>query len=286
MKKKLSPEKIVNGMLKVASLPMVYVKISEALKNPNTSNKDFEIILSDDPAITARVLRLVNSAFYGFPSQIDTISKAITIMGQQQLHDIVFACSFVNAFKNLPQDVVNMESFWRHSIACGIAARILAVYRRETNVERYFIAGLIHDIGRLVIYTELEEMAREILLNAKESGQLLYKIEQEELGFNHATLGALLLKNWKLPDSLVEAVANHHKPMTARRYRNEVGIIHMADVICHAMQYGTSGDNFVPPLNKKIFDIIDIPAEALSPILDQLSIQNNEAVNFILGDAA
>ncbi len=283
---KPDPHKIVSGIVKVAALPMVYVKLSEALKNPKTSNKDLEVILSEDAALASRVLRLVNSALYSFPSRIDTISRAVTIMGQQQLHDIVLACSFINLFNKLPQDIVNMESFWRHSIACGIASRIVAVLRREQNVERFFIAGLLHDIGRLILYMELPEQAQSILLRAREEGELLYKTEHAALGFHHAMLGALLLKHWKLPDSLVEAVACHHAPKTARRYKVEASIVHLADIICHVMQLGTSGECFVPALDQAAWSLVDIQEDAVPNLLDQLGVQSTEAVTFIMGEVA
>jgi len=117
----LDAERIVTNVLKVAALPAVAMKFSEAIQNPLTSNKDLENIVSEDSALAAKVLMIANSALFNFPSKIDTISKAITIIGQKQLSDIILSCSIVAMFKDIPQDVIDMDMFWKHSIAVATA---------------------------------------------------------------------------------------------------------------------------------------------------------------------
>ena len=271
-------------MVKVASLPVVFVKFNEALKNPYTTNRDLEKILSEDSALAARVLRIANSAMYNFPARIDTVARAITVLGQQQLHDIVLACSVVQMFKDIPQEMVDMESFWLHSIACGAAARILASFRRQPNTERFFAAGLLHDIGRLICYLQLPRPSAEALALSRERGQVLYRSEREVMGFDHAKVGGLLLKAWRLPEALVSAVAHHHRPQAAGGYALEAGIVHVADIMCHALRYGTSGEVFVPPLQEEAWQHVDLPVDVIPPALDQLAVQTGEAVKFILGN--
>ena len=189
------PRELLESYVEISSLPMIFYRISEAVNDPRASMADIGKIIGDDPGLTVRLLRLVNSAFYGFPSKIDTITQALVIIGTRQLCDLALGTSMITLFNGIPEDLVNMQSFWRHSITCGIAAKTLAVYRRETNIERFFVTGMIHDIGRLVIYKKIGEQAREVLLRCKSSGALLFLTEQEVIGFDHATLGRMLLQS-------------------------------------------------------------------------------------------
>ena len=125
---------LLKGVVSVSSLPGVYLRLSNVVGDPRSSASDVGRVIADDPGLTARLLRLVNSAMYGFPSKIETVSRAISIVGTQQLQDLALATSVIRLFANMPQELVTMESFWRHSVACGVAARALAGRRREPNV--------------------------------------------------------------------------------------------------------------------------------------------------------
>ena len=279
----LDAERIVTNVLKVAALPAVALKFSEAIKDPLTSNNDLENIVSEDSALAAKVLMIANSALYNFPSKIDTISKAITIIGHKQISEIILSCSIVAMFKDIPQDVIDMDMFWRHSIAVATASRILATSRHEQNVEKYFTAGLLHDIGKLILYVEAPKYMAEILSKSTESNDLMHKVEKEILGFDHAKIGAMLLKKWKLPDEIVANVYYHHMPTIASGNIVGPSIVHIADIISHALQFGTTGEKFVPTLNGKAWDALDLDVEILSPVIEQLNVQHAEAVKFILG---
>jgi len=278
------PEDLLKGLVQVSSLPDVYTKINEAVNNPRSSMKGISDIISDDPGLTFRLLQLVNSAFYGFPSKIETVSRALFIVGTQQLRDLALATSIMSLFKGVPEDLVNMESFWRHSVACGLTAKILATYRRcEMNVERFFAAGIIHDIGRLVIYKKIPETAREMLLRCKTNRELLFLVERELIGFDHAELGRVLVQFWNLPPSFEEVVAYHHSPREARRYPAETAVVHIADIIAHAMQFGNSGEQYVPPMDERAWELIGIPTSVLSPTIDQLEREMKDVVQLLFG---
>lgn len=279
----LDAEKIVTNVLKVAALPAVALKFSEAIKNPLTSNNDLEKIISEDSALASKVLMISNSALFNFPSKIDTISNAITIIGHKQLSEIILSCSIVAMFKDIPQDVIDMEMFWKHSIAVATTSRILASARREQNIEKFFTAGLLHDIGKLIIFVEAPKYALEIIKRSAETNQLMHKVENEVLGFDHAKLGAMLLKKWKLPDSIVSTVYYHHMPSISSGEILGPSIIHIADIIIHGLQFGSSGESFVPRLNDKAWEALDLDVDILSWVIEQIDVQYIEAVNYILG---
>jgi len=279
----LDAERIVANVLKVAALPAVALKFSEAIKDPLTSNQDLENIVSEDSALAAKVLMIANSALFNFPSKIDTISKAITIIGHKQLSEIILSCSIVAMFKDIPQDVIDMDMFWRHSIAVATTARILAASRHEQNIERFFTAGLLHDIGKLIIFVEAPKYAVEIITQCTKTNELMHKVEKEVLGFDHAKLGAMLLKKWKLPEDIISTVHYHHMPSFSSGDITGPGIIHIADILAHALQFGSSGEMFVPTLNEKAWQALDLDIEILSSVIEQLNVQYTEAVKFILG---
>lgn len=278
-----SAEHIIRSTAQVASLPTIYTKIEDALNSANCTNHYLVDILSEDTALSARLLRLSNSAMFNFPSKIDSISQAITIIGTQQLRALVLASSVMKLFKDIPEDLINMEMFWRHSIACGVTARIFASLRRAANVEYYFLAGLLHDIGRLIMFKEVPNEISAAIIKARESQQLLYIVEKEILGFDHAKLGAMLLKDWKLPPQLVESTAFHHNPRRSTDYQDEVAIIHIADIIANTAQLGSSGERLVPTLDTQAWDRLGLPDAIISVVLDELQKQYNIAVDFVLG---
>ena len=279
----LDAERIVTNVLKVAALPAVAIKFSEAIKDPLTSNQDLENIVSEDSALAAKVLMISNSALFNFPSKIDTISKAITIVGHKQLSEIILSCSIVAMFKDIPQDVIDMDMFWRHSIAVATSARILAASRREQNIERFFTAGLLHDIGKLIIFVEAPKYALEVMAQCAKTNELMHKVEKSILGFDHAKLGAMLLKKWKLPEEIVSSVYYHHMPSVSSGDIVGPSIIHIADIISHSLEFGSSGEKFVPTLNEKAWSALGLDIDILSSVVEQLNVQHAEAVKFILG---
>ena len=243
---------------------------------------DIAKIIREDPGLTARLLRIVNSAFYNFPSRVDTISQAVTIIGTQQLGALALATSVMQLFKGLPDGFVSMDSFWRHSVGCGLAARVLATLRRETNAERYFVAGVLHDIGRLVMFIKAPDASREALMSSREGKKLLYESERESFGFTHAVVGGVLLQTWKLPASLEEVVMFHHNPKAATKFPVEAAIVHVADIIAHAMELGGNGEIYVPALDGEAWDMLGLPPSVLASVMEQVERQFADAIQTIL----
>ncbi|VAX14500.1 hypothetical protein MNBD_GAMMA24-878 [hydrothermal vent metagenome] len=278
----LSAEYIVRNTLQVASLPTIYTKIDDALNSANCSNQHLVNILSEDTALSARLLRLANSAMFNFPSKIDSVSNAITIIGTQQLRALVLASSVMILFKDIPEELINMEMFWRHSIACAVSARIIASLRRAANVEYFFLAGLLHDIGRLILFKETPSEISQAMQQAKQTQQLLYKVEKEILGFDHAKLGGMLLKEWKLPVHLVDSTTFHHHPRRSSDFKDEVAVIHLADIIANSLQLGSSGEHLVPALDSQAWDRIGLSDAIICTVINELHKQYTIAVDFVL----
>lgn len=273
---------LITDSVEVASLPSVVMKAMELLNNPNTSASDVGQVISQDPALSVRLLKIVNSAFYGFPSRIDTISRAITIVGTLELTDLILGASAIHAFEKIPNQLVNMEKFWGHSLYAGIVARILARYLRAPNTERCFIMGLLHDVGSLILFRQQPDRSRQALELCVERSMPLHVAEREIFCFDHGEVGAELMHAWKLPASFIEIARHHHQPSAAERYRLETAVIHLADVITD-MAHGTAvSDKQVTPLEPGAWELTGLSVDVMEPIAAEADAQFEEARTAIL----
>jgi len=278
-------ERLISQTESVYSLPLIYERLTEVINHPRSSIEDITRVISNDQGLAARLLKLANSPLFGYFSKIDSIDKAATIIGTQQLQSLALAVSVIEIFHEVPEDLVNMRTFWQHSIACGITARALAIYRREANVERIFAAGILHDIGRLVICTAMPDIFTRMLMASREKFSLLFNLESEFLGYTHAAVGGKLLEKWRIPASIAEPVACHHSPDKARVFPLETAFVHLADIMCKSLGIGSNGEGYVPPLEESSWERIDIPPAALPEIVKHVEPQLAETISILGGKA-
>lgn len=260
-------ESLVSKSLKLASLPEAVTRTLNLINDPDSSAADIGKSLSHDPALTARLLRIVNSPYYGFPAQIETVSRAITLVGTLELLDLILATSVIRLFDRIPPELVTMDDFWDHCLYTAVLARILARRCRAPDTERYFIAGLIHDVGELVLFSQRPEQSFEVLRKVREEEALLTDAEMTVFGFTHSTVGAELARQWNLPPSLVAAIEFHHTPAQADAYQLESAIVHCADAIGASVKSAAPEMDQVPPLVPDIWDMLGIPFDDVEAIV-------------------
>lgn len=217
----------VTRAAKLISLPDVYFRLKNILEEPDFSMAEVALVISYDPAITVRLLRMVNSSLYGFRKKIETVSHAVSLLGTVQVHDLVLATSVAQAFKGMSSDVMDMQQFWQRSVHCAVSTRGLAALCSGCDKERLFVAGLLHDIGHLVMYQEIPELSRQAIRVAAESSKPLYMVERELLGFDYAEIGGELMLQWSLPESLWETTTFHVEPEKAATYPLETALVHL-----------------------------------------------------------
>ena len=260
-------EQLIDDKLELFSLPEVVMRAVDLINDPDSSAVDIGQVISDDPGLTARLLKIVNSPFYGFPSRIDTVSRAITVVGTLELLDLILATSVIKKFNGIPSELVDMNDFWSHSLYTGIAARTIAHTLRAPNTERYFIAGLLHNIGALVLYLRTPDGAAQALKRAREGNEILYQVEQELLGFGHGEVGARLLEMWRLPDAFQTAVRYHHTPLQAEQHRLETAIVHLADIIAASVHNADAETGRVPPMDPQAWELVGLPIDSMEALI-------------------
>ena len=220
------------GDIDLCSPPAIFMRITQALDNENNNASDIAQIIQQDPSLSARMLKIVNSAFFGFPATVKSIDHAVTILGGREIRLLVMTTSVVEQFSSMPNTTLDMEAFWSHSLETALFSKYLAnEHPKKRQLSSAFVSGLLHDIGRLVLYSKAPDLARSADLLAQ-SGQLS-EIEAEVsiFGFSHADIGGALLDLWQIPESIQSAALHHHQPELATE---ETLLVHLANRLAHS----------------------------------------------------
>jgi len=226
----MSPRELVQGNVQLLSLPEVCLRIQQLADDPYADISEFAQLVAQDPALTTRLLKLVNSAYFGCSGRVDTISRAVNLVGIAELRNITLAMAALEVFGGFEHEHFDLLGYWRHSVYTALTARCLARRAGVLHAERLFTAGLLHDIGRLLIFNLLPESAARIRQRT-DQGMDTCEAERAELGFDHAEAGSALLELWRLPKELCVTVALHHAPETAPAARLETAAVHIANQI-------------------------------------------------------
>lgn len=232
--------KLIDRDLKLFTLPDLYFRLRQLLDSPRYSMAEVGKLIGHDPGISARLLRLVNSPFFGIATKIDTVSRAVAILGTQQIHDLVLTSSITDRFAGISPKVVNMETFWRRSVFCGLLSRQLASECNVLDCEQVFLGGLLRDIGHLVLYQAVPELAQQAAETATAQSLPLHKIERQLIGADYAQVGGALLRSWNLPESLRQMVEYHQEPARAAEFRLFATLVHVASRLTDVQDSGVS----------------------------------------------
>lgn len=264
---------LVKSATKFASPPAIYQEINRVIGAADSTVNAIAEVVARDPGVSIRVLRVVNSAYYGLPTKIDTISEAVATIGTRQLRDLVLATTVMKQFEGIPEDLIDVNAFWRHSLATGIAARTLAAARKESNLESFFVGGMLHDLGRLVLFARMPNECIQILKYCRSQKQLMLPAEREIFGYDHTDVGQELFRAWNLPGSLEEVAGCHHVPQKATSSVLLVSIVHLADILVHALNLGDSGEPFVPEFSPFAWAQYGRPPAVLGSIYNDIERQ-------------
>ncbi|UCD82310.1 MAG: HDOD domain-containing protein [Desulfobacterales bacterium] len=276
------PEQIIAKIDDLPTLPRTVLKITELVNDPKSSAKDLSRIITDDQVLTARLLKLVNSSFYGFPQRISTVTNAIVLLGFDAIRSLLLTTSVFDLFagrtKKRRRD---QEKFWDHSLGCAVGAKVIGNYLRHDKIEELFVSGLLHDIGKIVEMQFLPDEFDKVTEVVNRQNSLMITAENQVLGFNHAEIGKLLAEKWNLPIKLGQVIAHHHQPNFAGSFIIEASIVHLADIFCRALNMGYGGDNKIPPLDKQAWQSLKIKPDALESIMETMQSEYRDISSFI-----
>ncbi|MEW5692499.1 MAG: HDOD domain-containing protein [Candidatus Hydrogenedentota bacterium] len=261
--------KVIEKIQKLPTLPNVVQNVLKIVENPKTTAKDINRVISQDPALSSKVLRLVNSAFYGFPRRISTVTDAIIILGFNTVKSLALSASVFDVFKG-ESIFFDRTAFWQHSIGVGVAAQLIAKRVRYAKVEEIMIAGILHDIGKIALDQYAHEEFNKILATVKEKNMAFLEAEEQVTSCNHCDVGKWMADKWNFPQVILEPIAFHHFPEKSVEFSNITAMIHLADIICKSQNIGYSGDNIIPELNKKAWNDLAITKDDIEHIISEL----------------
>jgi HD-like signal output (HDOD) protein len=228
---------LLRGDLQLASPPTVYFTLKRIVDDPNKSPKDAAFVIENDAALSAKLLKIVNSAFYGFPAKIASIEKAINLIGTRELQNLVLSTIIIERFSDLPGQTFSMHDFWARNLRCAILSREFDQQAGKKYADAAFICGLLHNLGQLLFYRRIPVLAREVelLLESKlqaEPNEMIL-IEQEVIGFDHFQAGAELCRLWNLPELIIESIRLHAFLSETGPFADIAAIVRLADNFSH-----------------------------------------------------
>lgn len=274
-----SPQDIVNRSATLFSMPDVYLRLKSLLDKGDFAMTDMAAVIGQDPALTVRLLHLVNSSYYNLPNKIETVTQAINLLGTKQIHDLTLATSIATAFSGMSDEVMNMEVFWHNSVRCAVASRLVSYQCGVLNSERLFISGLLHDIGHLLMYQHMPEAAQTALHQSMETGQALYQVERDLLGFDYAQLGSLLMQVWELPMGLQETTLYHVDPTSAEKFVLEASIVHIAKYVSTCIE--ANREPCTDELDEQIWPLCNLKADVLAKLSEDTQVKTLQALDLL-----
>jgi len=226
------------------TLPVVMTKLIDAINDEKSSAADLTKIMENDPAMSARVLKLANSAFYGLRFKVDNLKRAIVVLGFETVRMLALSTTILDLFTAKKQLAFNPEDFWVHSLGAGKSAQIISTkIKTEIIPETMFTAGLLHDIGKYCLALTMKEEYKSIVEKSRDKKVPLYKMEKENLSITYCDVNNWLAQKWNLPDTLSAPLTNHNQPENSlNKYPLETYIIHLASEISRAENFGMAGD--------------------------------------------
>jgi len=226
----------------LVTLPEVYARLKAVLEDPDYCMADIVEVVSNDPGITARLLRVANSGYFGLATQIDSVARAVSLLGAQEVHDLVLATSVLQSFEGMHNDVMDMHTFWRKSVVCAIAAKELAVSCNVLDSDRLFVAGLLRDIGHLFLYQKAPRLSLQAQQLHLQRGIPLHQAERSLIGIDFAHVGAEAMRIWGLPEAIWGPTAQHVEPSRAGDGEYVASLVHIAAVVADSFDAESPGE--------------------------------------------
>jgi putative nucleotidyltransferase with HDIG domain len=247
------------------TLPPIVAKIEKLVESPTTSSAEVARVIAQDQVLSAKMLRMANSPFFGMSRKISSVTQALVILGFNVIKGLVLTTS---VFEMMQHSIIGL---WEHSLGSAAAARVIAARLGQAEVEEISVAGLLHDLGKVVLTVQLEPEVRDAIFGLVDEKKISFReAEQEVLGLTHTQIGLWLAEHWKLPETLSEPMTYHHHPERARQAPLQTAVVHLADIIIRARGFGSGGDPYVPPLSEAAWKLLGLSTNDFDAILEEI----------------
>ena len=263
------PEQIVTSSVRLVTLPAVFMQVKKVVDDPRATPMDLAKVISVDPAMSARLLQLINSAFWGFSGVIDSLSRAVSLLGMIHVHDLVLASSVAQSFEGIPSGLMDVQKFWRASVFRSLAATALARRAEVVDLGRVFTQALLSDLGHMVLYLQLPDHAGRVLVQTRAHPWERASVERSLIGCDYAQVGAALCDNWKLPPSFGEAIRHQNDPQAAGAYTLEASLVHIAAVLAQGLELEITSTAMISRVDPFAWETVQLAPDCLSGILQE-----------------
>lgn len=276
-------EKVKQSIDSMPSLSPVVHKINEVANNVKSSAQDLTDLIQLDPVLTAKVTRMVNSAYFGLPQEVKSLKQAVVLLGLNTIKNVAISSAFLGRSYLKGSDVLDGEDFWKHSLGVAVASKMIA--RRlgveEKFIEEYFIAGLIHDIGKILMNNSFPDEMRKILEISAAKNMPITDIEKNVLGLSHEEIGIAIGKKWKFENNLLYAVGRHHQPALQGSSAIFSMVVAVADTFVKILKVGFSGNHRITPVPDEVWKILNLDEESVFATLADIGKEIDKAKLFL-----
>ena len=267
-------KQVVSNIRNLPTPPIVFHQIQKVINDPLVSAGQIAKILQEDPAMSVKVLKLTNSAFYGLAREVESVKQAVVIVGLEAIKNLVLSASVLDMFKGKDVDSDFQDKFWRHSLGVGFCARLLAKRAKSRGMidpDSAFSGGLLHDIGKVILCCFLPKEYATVK-EARDANTELdtVTLEEQVLGYNHAQIGAILAEQWKLPARLIDAVTYHHQPQTCPSDELIPYIINVANYVAKDTFYDQFEQHLVGAVGEGVLEYLQIDEASLETLAEDL----------------
>lgn len=274
-------EKIIDKIKALPTLSVVVAKVINVVSNPMTSAKDLSDIIVVDQALTAKVLRLANSAFYGFPFRIKNVTQAVSILGFDTIRNLALTVSVYKVFTSSSETGFSHQEFWKHCVGSAICANLLAKRIKYKSPEGAFTAGLLHDIGKSFFDQYMNKEYKEALLYVREHNVPIEEAEMKIIGVDHAHVGRLMAEKWNLPVELKAGIASHHHPEQEVEEHVTAMIVCAANILCKKKRIGFGGDEVIKPFSREAKELLLLDESGEAELMEALDKELKAAEAFL-----
>lgn len=273
---------VVNRVRNLPMLPQIIPELMRVLDNPNASAAEVGKVIAADQALMAKILKLVNSAIYGLPRRISTLSQATVILGFNAVRNTAIAATVFKYFGKFGNSIFfDRWQFWQHSLGCAVASKVIARHSGNQDPEEAFTAGLFHDIGKVVIDQFVHEDFLKICERVRTGNVRMMDAELEILGVSHGQIGGWLVRKWNLPTTLVNAVAYHHEPALSGPTSRIVAVVHLGDALARLAQIGSGGDSIPPSIYPAVWPLLYLDESQIPELIEEISVDYENSSDFL-----